>query len=786
MESKAVVENNIGIRCAIRAGEEGYALGAISLRGRMLEVPLTKGFLCLRNVNSHDEHWFPASEIVEHDSHRAILSGQGRVEDTVLTFRVTLEAPPDVTALRLIYEFTVDGDLKGYEICLQYHADYAGQWKAHLYPWAEDSKWLERERLDNMGIPSAFLYREDRSLGLLWGIDPNSDYLNPTTWTREVGLYFIDGVQPAQFRVGGGVLRKGIQYCCPMQIVVTDQSDPDAMITDLMESWIRLNRYEVQPLQVRSNDEALQLFIEGRRDCEGAWKPGKGYSLHGARQTFLYFGVQGMGAYFDYLLYEMTGDSLWRERAFAQMDFIAQGQIRDRNDFNYGAIHTTYQLEPLKDYGPHGPGFNSDDRFNIGLKPDICALLVRYMLLVWQRVKDHEGIDRQDWYETATLAAEWIARQQNNDGGLPQKVQARPLEMRWMDEESHLVIQPLKSRSSASGRALPSLWHIHRITGDPRYKRLLAGLEDYTLRCVQNQYYYTGHHPDLPPYELEEASIWGVAEYWLNRYDETGDASFLRHAEANAYLALSWWCPKDLSWVKNPTQGGSAEQQHYLQYSVYNYQNRKVEGLWRLYQRTENPLFLQLFERTLQSIYFTQETEGGNKGGTYERIADPWLVRVGDEGDGTFDSLGVNYTNEQALDCFVQVLELVRMGRSLYEGADLVTKIYPDGARYYSRDISQMTEVPLEVLPSAGTIQLTVDSWRSKPRIWSVASSTPERATLRHRVAGLKPCTWYHVRCTDGQAGNYQASPLGELGFAHSGCLQEAVRFILTEETSPE
>ena len=79
------------------------------------------------------------------------------------------------------------------------------------------------------------------------------------------------------------------------------------------------------------------------------------------------------------------------------MDFIVQGQNRDLNDFNYGAIHTTYQLEQLEDYGPHGPGFNSDDRFNIGYKPDVCALLVRYMLLMWKRVKEHEGIDHKDW-----------------------------------------------------------------------------------------------------------------------------------------------------------------------------------------------------------------------------------------------------------------------------------------------------------------------------------------------------------------------------------------------------
>jgi len=758
-----VLQNNVGIKWALAGGPESYALGAIYVNGEPLETPLTQGVFCLRHRKTREEHWLFASEVDTPDSTRAVLSGEGKVDAVTISFTVTLETPPDVHAVRLVYDISLDQDLEDYEICLQYHTDYTHRWKAHLYPWVEDSKWVERERLDNMGIPSVFLYREDRSLGILWGIDPNSDYLNPTTWTRDFGLYFIDSVQPAHFRVAGEKLRKDIDYHCPMQIVVTDQSDPDATIKSLMESWMRLNGYEVIPLHVRSNDEALQLFIEGRRESTAAWIPGKGYSLHGADHTFLYFGVQGMGAYFDYLLYEMTGDPLWRERAFEQMDFIVEGQNRDREDFNYGAIHTTYQLEWMDEYGPSGPGFNSDDRFNVGYKPDICALLVRYMLLMWKRVRDHEGIDRSDWYETATLAADWIIRQQNNDGGLPQKVQMKPLEMRWMDDDCNLLIKPFKSRSSTSGRALPSLGHIHRITGKKKYRQFLESLEAYTLRCVQNQYYFTGHHPDLPPYELEEASIWGVAEFWLDRYDETGDESYLRHAEANAYLALSWWCPKDLSWVRNPTQGGCAEQQHFQQYSVYNYQNRKVEGLWRLYQKTGNPLFHQLLKRTLQNIYFTQETEGGNKGGTYERIADPWLVR--DEEDGLhFDSMGSNYTNEQALDCFLQVLELFRMGKKLYR--DLAHKIYPDGVCIYSEDVSGKSEVNLSAIPATGSLHVAVPGQAADTTTWTEEAG--EATTVQHRLWGLEPGGWYDAYNGNTALGRFQANGEGELAFTLS------------------
>jgi hypothetical protein len=778
-----IVENNKGIKCQIIRGDNGYSLGEIRFNGNFLETPNKGGVFHLRHLETGQIYEIYATEVEKIAPTRLVLSGDSQISDVDFRFTLTLETPPDLKAVNLTWAIGFDQDLSGYEIGLQYHNEFMYAWKAHLYPWVADSKWVERKQLDNMGIPSIFLYREDRSRGVLWGIDPNSDYLNPTTWTQDFGVYFIDHVLPPQFRVGGGVLKKNIEYHCPMQIVITDQPDPDDMIKDLMESWIALNHYRVLPLNIRTNDDALQLYIEGRRDSLDAWIPGKGYSLHGARHTFLYFGVQSMGAYFDYLLFEMTGDSFWRERAIEQMEFIVQGQNLDPNDFNYGAIHTTYQLEWMQDYGKSGPGFNSDDRFNVGYKPDVTALLVRYMLKMWQRFKSHEGIDRREWVETALLAADWIIRQQNNDGGLPQKVQARPLEMRWFDEDFNLVIQPFKSRSSTSGRALPSLSVIAAVTGDERYSKFLESLEVYTLRCVQNPYYFTGQHPDLPPYELEEASIWGVAEYWLNRFDETGDRAYLKHAEANAYLALSWWCPKDLSWVKNPTQGGSAEQQHFQQYSVYNYQNRKIEGLWRLFHCTGNVLFKNLMERMLQNIYFTQETEGGNKGGTYERIADPWLVREETAAGPHFDSLGSNYTNEQALDCFLQILELFRMGRQLYEGKEFVNTIFPDGECFYNQDISNLRQVPLRVLPSSGKLSLSVDEWKASSKIWRF-NTTSSDISITHRVEELDPRRRYSIIINREPAGHYFSNADGKISFTISGNFQEHTTLILRKEDS--
>lgn len=537
-----VLENNLGIKCIIPKQKEGYAFGSIYMNGKLVERPLLKGMMKFKNTADDTEYWLYASMGKKISDSKATFSGKGAIGGANVDFKVTFETPPDVKAVRIIYDFRVDKDISGGQACLMYNTDFAHSWECHMYPWVEDSKYIQRDPLTWVGIPSLFMYRDDRSMDMLWGIDPNSDYLNPTTWTKNFGLYFIDGVMPAQFRVGGASLKKRIKYNCPMQIVLTDISDADGMIIDLMENWIRLNNYKVEPLFVRTNDEALNLFIEGRKNTD-MWYPGQGYRLEmgDPASAFIYIGEQGLSAYFDYLVYELTGDSEWRKRAFEQMDFLLKGQNTNPSDPNYGVIHTAYSLV---DYGPAGLGFNSVDRgTNIGYKPDLNAHLARYMLLLWKRVKDHEGIDRQDWYNSAILAIDWVLRQQNNDGGLPQKVQMEPYEVRlgesWMGTNQPENVQLSlgeKSMSSASGRAMPALWYIYKITSDPKYKRFMNRLENYTLNYVQNQFYYTSHHPDLPPSDLEEASIWGICEYWLNRYGETGDVQYLNHMHKGKYL----------------------------------------------------------------------------------------------------------------------------------------------------------------------------------------------------------------------------------------------------------
>jgi len=768
-----VVQNNLGVKYLVPEQANGYALGSLYLNGQLVEKPLLKGMIRFENTKANKEYWLYASRTEKIDRTKAAFSGTGTIEGADVTFKVTIETPDDLKAVRISYDFSVDRDIANVQASLQYNTDFAHSWKCHMYPFAEDSDHIRRDPLSWMGIPSLFMYRTDRMLGMLWGIDPNSDYLNPRTWTKDFGLYFVDGVMPAQFRVGGASLKKEIHYTCPMQIVLTNVSDPDDTILDLMDNYKRLNRYTIDSFFVRSHEEALNIFIEGRKNTN-YWKPGMGYRL--GDSTFIYIGEQGLAAYFDYLVHELTGDKMWRQRAFEQMDFILKAQNTNREDPNYGYIQTTYSL--TEGYGPSGVGFNSDDRgSNIGWKPDINAHIVRYMLLLWEKVKEREGIDRRDWYNSAIMAMDWMVRQQNWDGGLPQNIEPTDLEFLrnegWTGIGQPINVRPAmgkKSVSSTAGRTLPALATICRITGDPRYRRFAADLERFTVDHNQHDFHFTGHHPDLPPDDFTEASIWGVTEFWLNRYDETGDESYLRHAEANVALDLTWACPKQLSWVKNPTQFCAAEQQHYFTYTLFNYQNRKQECLKRLYDITKNPLYAQMYEKTLQEIYFTQTTARDDRmGGTYERTSDPWLARRDNNGKTDFNSLGPHYMNEQSLDCFLQTLLIYRTGREIYAGEGISNKIYPDAISYYSKSIEKAERTSLKVFPSAGAIRVEVKEWSATGRKWTEEGLGDSELSTTHRVGNLKSNAWYQVLVDGKLHGAYQSSADGTICFSFSG-----------------
>jgi hypothetical protein len=450
------------------------------------------------------------------------------------------------------------------------------------------------------------------------------------------------------------------------------------------------------------------------------------------------------------------------------------GQNINPEDPLYGYIHTAFSLV---DYGPAGKGFNSYDRgSNPGYKIDINIYLGRYMLQMWELVKMHEGNDHKDWYDAAVNAIDWAVSQQNSDGGLPQKLGFLPLELQegndWMGTaQPQLVKYPVpgeKTISATSTRALPSLWHIYKITGNEKYKRIMKEIEAYTISSFQNKFLFNSHHPDLPPHTLEEGGIWGICEYWLYRFEETKDKTYLKHAEANAHLSLTWKCPKQLSWVENPTQLGSAEQQYFLQYSVYCYQNRQVECLKKLYRYTNNLLYDQLAERITQNIFWTQLAKGDLMGATHERIADPWLARSDGDGPG-YNTMGTIYMSEQSLDLLMQTVEMYRTGYYACNDNNVVNKSYPNGLFYYSEDNRGKDMADMQISPSKGFVNSVVKSWNNDEKIWMLSKASETKTTIDHKIGSLNPGDIFQVFVGGEEIGSFQANQDGKIKFSHTG-----------------
>jgi len=628
-----VLKNSAGLVWELPKTAGGWSLGSIRLNGKPVEQPARAGLLFLRNLKSGEVRWLAASRGEQTSPQTAKFSGQSEVDGVTFRYDVEVALEEKLPVARLTPRWSVDKDLKGWEVCLTYHDGFANDWRVQSYPWAGNSEKVKIAPMRYCGVPGVLVYRPDLSLVVLFAIDSNADYLNPTTWTGKTNFGFENRKQPPQFCIGGGTLTAAVQYRMPLHLLLSDAGAFAPAVTSVVQSWIQVNHYRVDDtLQVRTPQEAFNLAVEGRRKMK-SWKPGIGYEHHKGT-PFVYIGNNPYIAYFEYRLYEITGETVWRDRAVEQIAFALKGQQSDPLKPHYGMMCTAWYFQKRG----AAEGFCSWDWDHNGYKVDINAMAARYLLQTWQRMKQHDGVDRQDWYKAGVAMADWVVAQQNPDGGLPQCVE---------------IETGKKSNSVVCGRALVALPIIAQITGDERYRKAAEGMERFLREKVEDRFWYTGMHPDLWPNDFEQDSVYAVVEYWLNKHDRTGDKESLDHAVANAYYALLYWCPKQLSWVKNPTQGAHSEQEKYNQYSVYCYGNRKIQCLDRLFKKTGNPLFEQLKNRVMQVEFFTQVAEGPYRGAMTDAIADPWLER-----HGGYEWRGSNYTSELVSDLMLQLMDM--------------------------------------------------------------------------------------------------------------------------------
>ena len=213
--------------------------------------------LALRRAGDNDVRWLAASQGEQIDSHHARLSGQQEIYGSTLLWSVDIRLHERLAAATFNATWSVDKDLHDWQMCLSYHDDFAHDWSLQSYPWAGNSETANISPMRYRGIPGALAYRPDLSTVLLYAIDSRSDYLNPTTWSGATGFHFANRETAAQFRVGGTGLSAGTHYEMPLQLFISGTGEFAGAITEIMQTWIALNDYEVDDtLQVRAPQDA--------------------------------------------------------------------------------------------------------------------------------------------------------------------------------------------------------------------------------------------------------------------------------------------------------------------------------------------------------------------------------------------------------------------------------------------------------------------------------------------------------------------------------------------------
>ena len=626
---------------------QGYSLGTVIFDGSPIEAPWEGGLLfASRGDNVADRKWLHAASARQLSPAAAEFRGSYSLGSGELSFSVTASAhhmpgaPGTTGTARVAFNtsWSVSAAACPYSLSIPLFGDtmWTPSWRSQMYPWAGNSTEVNQFPLQYVGVPAAVLFREDWRVAILHGLDPSSDYLNPTSWTGATGYSLASNKGPA-YTFGGGNMSSSIDYSANVQLIFSSVGTMPGAVTELVSAWRDWNGYAVEHLHSMDADTALQTFLDGRRSTD-LWIEGKGYKLQYPGKTFgsgayISLASQSISAYLEYLVHVKTGDPLWRSRSFTQAEFILKAQNTNESSFHHGAIHSSFRLDKQI--------FTSNDRgHSPGLKTDLIAMISRYLLQLWAAVLEHEGHNQTEWYTSGLAAAKWVARQQNpNDHGLPNRIELHPVD-NWDDRGT-------PSASVVSGRSLAGLPLVLNLTADLQVGALIGGLESFLRHHAEKGLWFTGQHPDLHGGDFEPNSVWGAVDYWLGKGDD------LDRAVADANLGFLMLCPKQLSWVSNPTQLAFTEQQNYLQYSQYCYETKKVAVLQRLSRATGDPLWSQMATRFTQMNFLVMNTsEGNTKGAIHEAIADPWGKRR-----GGYDWTGTLYMDQLNTDLFLQLLE---------------------------------------------------------------------------------------------------------------------------------
>ena len=209
----------------------GYSLGTIIVDGSPIEASWGEGLLFVTKGKdtSSAREWLFATNARQISPAAAEFQGSQLLESAELAFSVIVSAhhtpgapgTPGTARVAFNTSWTVSTACP-YSLSVPLFGDSmrTPSWRSQMYPWAGNSTEISQFPLQYVGVPAAVLYREDWRVAILHGIDPSSDYLNPTSWTGTTGYSLASDKGPA-FTFGGGNMATGIDYSANIQLIFT-------------------------------------------------------------------------------------------------------------------------------------------------------------------------------------------------------------------------------------------------------------------------------------------------------------------------------------------------------------------------------------------------------------------------------------------------------------------------------------------------------------------------------------------------------------------------------------
>lgn len=377
---------------------------------------------------------------------------------------------------------------------------------------------------------------------------------------------------------------------------------------DCLKGYIRNNGYDLDPHIEYSIDNACDQLYQMYRTAPG-YIPGKGYTQlirtdtgrcdstvpHGWYSKNICPGPSVQLGYELYQHYLKNPEEIWaREHAFEMADFLVASQ--EENGLYTNVNTDTASLFSDGEGDKHlsdvltGYFFNSGD-MNLG---------AYHLYMLYDLVKEHEGIDKKEWKEAAQKTILATIRFMGEDGSLGRN---------YNYDGGYDVL------CAAAGETLMALDYMYQDTNDETVGKYRDLLEDW----VYNTYIFKNDFADncmdggawvgsgTPPKDNDTMGLMGYVCYCAQRYKRTHEEKYLQRAADCFIYQLICTIPVEIPGFTHRTRGLIREQDFYTAFDLPMRVNDYLDCLPFLSAETDDPLFAQFGSMILQTEMDYQE-----------------------------------------------------------------------------------------------------------------------------------------------------------------------------------